>query len=99
MTSESHIEQLASANAKPAVVDLMAEWDAAVAARAERDKCPRDAAVDRLLATPAGSSLWNKANMWWAAQPRTVVENGREVRSGNWQNSGFATLRRIPRRP
>jgi hypothetical protein len=97
--TESRIEKLASANAKPAILDPMAEWDKAVAEKMDRDKCPRDAAVDRLLATPAGSSLWNRANMWWAAQPRTVIENGRKVRSGNWQNTGFATLRRIPRRP
>jgi hypothetical protein len=97
--SESRIEQLASVNAKPAILDPMAEWDRAVAEKMGRDRCPRDSAVDRLLATPAGSSLWNAANMWWAAQPRTVVENGVQVRSGNWTNTGFATLRRIPRRP
>ena len=95
----SKIEELAARTAKPVTLDLMQQWDEAVVEKMDRDRCPRDAAVDRLLATPAGSALWNSACSWWAAQPRIVVEAGREVRSGNWQNSGLATLRRIPRAP
>jgi hypothetical protein len=99
MNDSSRIEQLASANVKPVVLDPMQEWDRCVAEKMDRDRCPRDAAVDRLLSTPAGASLWNTANMWWAAQPHIVTENGREVRSGNWGNRGPSSLRRIPRKP
>ena len=95
----SRIEQLAAANLKPANLSPMEEWDKAVAERANRDQCPRDAAVDRLLATVWGSSLWNRAASWDARQPKVVIENRRQVRTGNWGSSNPATLRRIPRRP
>ena len=85
--------------ARPVTLMPMEEWDRAVAERMDRDRCSRDCAVDRLLATAAGSALWGCACTWDAAQPKVVIENGREVRSGNWRNSGFATLRRVPRRP
>jgi hypothetical protein len=85
--------------ARPVTLMPMEEWDRAVAERMDRDQCSRDCAVDRLLATAAGSALWGRACTWDAAQPKVVIENGREVRSGNWGSSGFATLRRVPRRP
>jgi hypothetical protein len=94
------VEQLALANMKSTNLNPMEEWDRAVAVWMAKDNCSRDAAVDRIWGrTTWGSALWQRACTWHASQPQIAIENGREVRSGNWQNSGFATLRRIPRRP
>jgi len=99
MTEPSHIEQLAAANMKPAGPDPNQEWDAAVAERMARDACDRSTAVDRLLATRAGSDLWQRACGWDARQPKFVEENGVRVATGNFLNERAATGRRIPRRP
>jgi hypothetical protein len=100
MAEMSKIEQLAAQNARPAVLSPMEEWDQAVTQWMEEDNCARDAAVDRILArTTWGPGLWNRACSWWAAQPQVVIENGVQVRTGNWGNRGSASLRRIPRKP
>jgi hypothetical protein len=94
MSELSKIEELAARNAKPVNLTPMEEWDAAVADWMAKDNCSRDCAVDRIWGqTSWGSSLWNKACMWWSAQPQMAVENNREVRNG------MGSFRRIPRRP
>jgi len=93
----SKIEEMAARNAKQAGPDPCAAWDDLVAARMAQDGCDRTTAVDRCLVKH--SNVWQACCAWDARQPKTVTENGVQVRTGNWGNAGPGTMRRIPRRP
>jgi hypothetical protein len=88
---------LAAHNAKPANIDPCAEWDALVATRMAADNCSRSVAIDRCLVK--NSDLWLRCQAWDARQPKTIEQNGRQVKTGNWLNAGDGIARRIPRSP
>jgi hypothetical protein len=93
----SKIEALAARNAKSVDVNPCAEWDALVAARMASDNCDRSVAVDRCLVKH--SDLWLRCQAFDARQPKVVIENGVEIKTGNWLNAGGGVARRIVRKP
>jgi hypothetical protein len=97
---KGRIEALAAANLRSVPGNPCVAWDQMVAARMASDDCARSVAVDRCLASASGADAWAKCQSWDAEQPKTIEQNGRQIKSGNWLNanpSGFA--RRIPRQP
>jgi hypothetical protein len=95
----SKIEALATANIKPVATNPCVTWDAMVEARMARDDCSRSVAVDRSLAAREGSDAWQVCCSWDARQPKTIEQNGRQIKTGNWLNAGDGVARRIPRAP
>jgi hypothetical protein len=95
----SKIEALAAANMKPVGANPCVTWEEMVAARMASDNCNRATAVDRLLSQPGGSDGWLRCQEWDARQPKTIEQNGRQVKTGNWLNAGDGIARRIPRVP
>jgi hypothetical protein len=97
--AKGRIEQLAAANVKAVPANPCELWNGMVAAKMARDDCARSVAVDRLLATREGSDAWQVCCSWDARQPKTIMQNGRQVKTGNWLNNGNGIARRIPRSP
>jgi hypothetical protein len=95
----SRVDELARANLKPAGADPCTEWDAAVEWRMATYGEDRSQAVDRLLSTHQGSDMWLRCQAWDARQPKTIIQDGVRIRTGNWGNAGSGTMRRIPRKP
>jgi hypothetical protein len=93
MSEPSRIEKLAAINMRPIGADPCELWDQLVAERMALDNCDRSVAVDRCLSKH--SDVWMRCCQYDAAKPKVV--DG--IKTGNWLNSGSATLRRIPRRP
>jgi hypothetical protein len=95
----NRIDELARANLKQDDANPCVAWDHAVEWRMQTYNEDRAQATDRLQATRDGSDLWLRCQAWDARQPKTVVQDGIQIKTGNWTNSGPGTFRRIPRRP
>ena len=95
-----HIEDLARQDLREAVVDPCQIWDTLVEMRMQQDGVSRSVAVDRCLSTHQGSAAWQACCSWDSAQPKTIEQNGRQIKSGNWLNANpGGVARRIPRAP
>jgi hypothetical protein len=95
----SRIDQLARKNWRPDTGNPCVEWDQCVEWRMSSFNEDRPTAVDKLLSSHEGSALWQRCCSWDAKQPKVVIEDGRETKTGNWLNKGGGTVRRIVRKP
>jgi hypothetical protein len=96
---KGRIEELAAANLKEVPRDPCVIWDEMVAAMMASDDCARSVAVDRCLATREGSDAWRVCAAWEARRAKTIEQNGRQIKTGNWLNEGDGVARRVPRAP